>query len=153
MSQIKSEIKEEKRALQMRRCSGCGSSMLLSPKFFKVNRKGEYNKTCLSCSRTRKIKRDLRNASNLNKLLIDIAKMCIKNNYHRELFPKESLGYDLTFSELSELQAKFRCYVGGYCFLDEDGGDEGMIRLYTKNSNPKWSFFRNGEGEIEVTKA
>jgi hypothetical protein len=33
-------------------CSGCKSSILI--KYFKINRKGEYNKTCLNCSAKRK---------------------------------------------------------------------------------------------------
>jgi hypothetical protein len=37
---------------ELKKCSGCGSTMLLS--FFKINRKGEYNKTCIQCGETRK---------------------------------------------------------------------------------------------------
>ena len=41
---------EEKK--ELKQCSGCRSFMLLE--HFKINRKGEYNKTCISCAETRK---------------------------------------------------------------------------------------------------
>ena len=33
----------------------------------------------------------------------------------------------------------------GYCFLDEDGGTEGLIRLEAGDANPKWSFWKEGD--------
>jgi hypothetical protein len=41
---------EEKK--ELKQCSGCRSFMLLE--HYKFNRKGEYNKTCISCAKTRK---------------------------------------------------------------------------------------------------
>jgi hypothetical protein len=37
---------------ELKKCSGCSSLMLLN--YFKMNRKGEYNTTCISCAETRK---------------------------------------------------------------------------------------------------
>lgn len=39
-------------AKELKRCSGCKSTMLLE--YFKINRKGEYNKTCIQCAERRK---------------------------------------------------------------------------------------------------
>ena len=37
---------------ELKKCSGCASEIQL--KYFKINRKGHYNKTCLSCADKRK---------------------------------------------------------------------------------------------------
>ena len=37
---------------ELKKCSGCKTLILL--KYFKINRKGDYNKTCLSCADKRK---------------------------------------------------------------------------------------------------
>ena len=31
-------------------------------------------------------------------------------------------------------------YDGGYMFLHNDGGTTGLIRMYSRDSNLKWSF-------------
>ena len=38
---------------------------------------------------------------------------------------------------------------GGYCFLDDNGGKTGLIRFYSGDANPKWSFEIKADGEIE----
>ena len=39
-------------------------------------------------------------------------------------------------------QASSLRLVGGFVFLDEPNGTEGMIRLYSEpHENPKWSFW------------
>lgn len=43
-------MSEEKKELKW--CSGCKSTMLLE--YFKINRKGEYQKTCIQCAKRRK---------------------------------------------------------------------------------------------------
>ena len=38
---------------------------------------------------------------------------------------------------------------GGYCFLDDNGGKTGLIRFYSGDSNPKWSFEMKADGDIK----
>ena len=70
-------------------------------------------------------------------LLLHIANMCIRNNWTQEnthYFTKSEINeFNLILNGSGSLQ-------NGYCFLDEDGETEGMIRLYLGNCNPKWSF-------------
>ena len=37
---------------------------------------------------------------------------------------------------------------GGYCFLNESGGEDGLIRFLSGNENPKYSFFLE-DGKIQ----
>lgn len=38
---------------ELKKCSGCCCTMLLTEKYYKINRKGEFAKTCLSCAEYR----------------------------------------------------------------------------------------------------
>ena len=78
-----------------------------------------------------------------------IANECIINNLHRA-------GNDFHQLNVPKLNAMFfrgiphLALAEAYCFLDEDGGNEGMIRLYPRcGGNPKYSFGVNDSGEIE----
>jgi hypothetical protein len=70
-----------------------------------------------------------------------IARTCIENNWHQPDSKNGGWHY-FTHKELSELnQRTGNKFDGGYCFLDEDGGKEGLIRLEEGHTiNPKWSF-------------
>lgn len=86
----------------------------------------------------------------LNYLALD----CIKNKRYRDentffhfdnkfiIKLLESNGYD----NPDILKIK-----GGYMFLDNDEENyQGMIRLYSGQSNPKWSFIMNEDEELEI---
>ncbi len=49
-------VSKEKETEELRKCPTCHSTQLL--KYFKINRKGKHNKTCLKCSERNKIKRN-----------------------------------------------------------------------------------------------
>ena len=80
-----------------------------------------------------------------------IANGCIINNLH-------SAGNNFQDHQLNvqKLNAMFfrgmprLALAEAYYFLEEDGGNEGMIRLYPRcGGNPKYSFSVNDRGEIE----
>ena len=80
-----------------------------------------------------------------------IANECITNNLH-------SAGNNFQDHQLNvqKLNAMFfrgmprLALAEAYYFLEEDGGNEGMIRLYPRcGGNPKYSFRVNESGEIE----
>ena len=90
-------------------------------------------------------------------LLLHIAETCIKNNWFRTSEPFDKCYHCFTPDELNVFNKILDCsdecaLDGGYCFLDEDGGTEGMIRLYANDCNPKWSFGKK-EGELWVDHA
>lgn len=83
----------------------------------------------------------------LQDTLVDVANMCIRNKWHRT----GSGGYHhFSQAEMEHINDRSGCeFDSGYCFLDETGGSEGMIRLYYGESNPKWSFWIE-DGQMRV---
>ena len=74
-----------------------------------------------------------------------IARKCIENNWSRTDHSEGGWHY-FTQAELVEINTTTgNRFDSGYCFLDEDGGTEGMIRLWQGQMNPKWSFWLKGE--------
>jgi hypothetical protein len=93
---------------------------------------------------------NMSNAENtaLNALIKYIANQCIDKNLYRvgnEFHDLEVPNLNrMFFREMPHLQL-----MEAYCFLDEVGGNDGMIRLYAKDgSNPKYSFWINDKGDI-----
>jgi hypothetical protein len=83
----------------------------------------------------------------IDELLRILANYCKAKNFYR----KENEFHDFTNDEVSVIniysvgKSKVRIN-GGYMFLDDDGGKEGMIRLYPNDGcNPKWSFWDEKE--------
>jgi len=87
----------------------------------------------------------------VNDLLPILAKYCIANNFYR----KGNEFHELTPGEVKRINKSYvgelkPWILGGYMFLDDDGGKEGMIRLYSREGNPKWSFWEeNGMMKID----
>ena len=84
-------------------------------------------------------------------LLIELAKYCIKNNLYRQA----NTFYSFNRDEIKSMNDMDTCddgatLKGGYMFLDDPNGTEGMIRLNFTNGNPKWSFWINKDGVLEV---
>ena len=74
-----------------------------------------------------------------------IANECIKNNWYRTDGMDGGWHY-FTNDELSAINDRTgNSFDYGYCFLDEDGGTEGLIRLEAGNANPKWGFWKEGD--------
>lgn len=92
--------------------------------------------------------------NDLDEVLISIAKTTIKNNWFRTDDRMGGYHY-FTNDELERLNEHLsideeKC-SGGYCFLDEEGGSDGMIRLYAGECNPKWSFWKeNNEVKCDL---
>lgn len=80
-----------------------------------------------------------------------IARECIQNNWHRTDCSDGGWHYfsDEELAAINERTGNDFDY--GYCFLDEDGGTEGLIRLEAGDANPKWSFWKEGDSlKIEL---
>lgn len=74
-----------------------------------------------------------------------IARRCIEMNWCRTDHSDGGWHY-FTKSELEEINSRTgNGFTYGYCFLDNDGGTEGMIRLVEGHNNPKWSFWLEGK--------
>lgn len=87
----------------------------------------------------------------IDELLKILAKYCIAKNFYR----RENTFHDFTKDEKSVINrysaSKPKLHINdGYMFLDDDGGKDGMIRLYPKGGgNPKWSFW-DEKGEMMI---
>ena len=70
-----------------------------------------------------------------------IAKECITNNWYRTDSGDGGWHYfsDEELAAINERTGNNFDY--GYCFLDEAGGTEGLIRLVAGHANPKWMFW------------
>jgi hypothetical protein len=74
-----------------------------------------------------------------------IANLCITNNWYRTDGMDGGWHY-FTTEELAAINDRTgNSFDYGYCFLDEDGSTEGLIRLEAGNVNPKWSFWKEGD--------
>jgi len=74
-----------------------------------------------------------------------IAKECIENNWSRTDRSDSGWHY-FSDNELSVVNERAgTSFRSGYCFLDEDGGTEGLIRLEGEEVNPKWTFRMDDE--------
>lgn len=74
-----------------------------------------------------------------------IARQCIKNNWHRT-DGKDGGWHYFSDEELAAINERTgNNFDYGYCFLDENGGTEGLIRLEAGHTNPKWSFWKEGD--------
>ena len=75
-----------------------------------------------------------------------IANMCIENNWYRI----GNTFHDFDDAFITTLNEKFPSILldGGWCFLNESGGKDGVIRFYSGPENPKYCFFVK-DGEIE----
>lgn len=80
-----------------------------------------------------------------------IARECIQNNWHRT-DDKDGGWHYFSGEELAAINERTgNVFDYGYCFLDEDGGTEGLIRLEAGHDNPKWSFWKEGDSlKIEL---
>eukprot|EP01084_Bolivina_argentea_P275714 470286_1 len=118
------------------------------------NNKTEQNKTEKQKTNTLKDNNDKKydinfskTSMNIDSILIDIAKATIKNNWHR------TCGWHyFTTDELKRINEIIKGEIridGGYCFLDEKNGKEGLIRLYCGDANPKWGFIEK-DNQIDV---
>ena len=83
-----------------------------------------------------------------NAVIEYIANHCIKNNLYRV----GNEFHDLDVPNLNRMFFRAMPHLKlreAYCFLDENGGKEGLIRLYLKDgSNPKYSFWINEKEDI-----
>jgi hypothetical protein len=86
----------------------------------------------------------------LDKAIKYVANMCIENNWYRNgnTFPQCFHEFDHTL--ITTLNEKFPLLslCGGYCFLNESGGEDGLIRFLSGNANPKYSFFLK-DGKVQ----
>lgn len=74
-----------------------------------------------------------------------IARDCIQNNWHRT-DGKDGGWHYFSDEELAALNERTgNNFDYDYCFLDEAGGTEGLIRLEAGHTNPKWSFWKDGD--------
>ena len=96
----------------------------------------------------------LKNSSDNNDIddiLLKLAKYCINNEFYR--IGNSDEGYKYLLAEEIYQITNSRFNDGGYIFLDEECKNDkektGMIRLYSGNSNPKWSFWTEN-GVIKV---
>ena len=81
-----------------------------------------------------------------------IAKRCIENNWHRTDSHCGGWHY-FSCEEIAGINERTgNSFDSGYCFLDEEGGDEGLIRLWQGHAiNPKWSFWiEDGKLKIDI---
>ena len=88
----------------------------------------------------------------IHKCIEYVANECLNNNWYRKGNDFHHLDPDelnrMFFSDVEEEEQ----VMAAYCFLDEDGGTEGMIRLECLDgTNPKWSFGVNALGKIEYS--
>lgn len=80
-----------------------------------------------------------------------IARECIQNNWHRTDCSDGGWHYfsDEELAAINERTGNNFDY--GYCFLDEHGGTEGLIRLVAGHANPKLIFWmENGALKIDL---
>jgi hypothetical protein len=80
--------------------------------------------------------------TDIDTLIKTIAKTAIRKNLVR----KNNDFYNFTNREIHCMNHNYKGeepmnIEGGYVFLDDDGGNEGMVRLYIDDCNPKWSFW------------
>jgi hypothetical protein len=80
-----------------------------------------------------------------------IARECIQSNWHRT-DGKDGGWHYFSTEELAAINERTgNEFDYGYCFLDEDGGTEGLIRLWVGQANPKWMFWKEGDSmKIEL---
>jgi len=83
----------------------------------------------------------------VDNIILKLAKFCIDNNYYRT--DNHDGGYRyLSGKEIYNLTNSSIC-EGGYIFLDEECKNipekSGMIRLYSGESNPKFSFWTTND--------
>lgn len=91
-------------------------------------------------------------------LLIHLTAYCVAENFYR----KENVYHELTSDEMWAIRRshhptaesmKEPRITGGCMFLDEEGGKDGMIRLYYGEGNSmKWSFFEE-DGQMKTEMA
>jgi hypothetical protein len=87
----------------------------------------------------------------IRSLLKQLAQFCITHKLHRDgttgakvhCFNKNELvvinaAYQERHQDINVLQIS-----GGYMFLDAQSATSGMIRLFTNDTNPKWSFWKD----------
>ena len=89
----------------------------------------------------------------LHKCIEYVANECLNNNWYRKgndfhlLHPDELAELNRMFFSDMEKENQVRA---ADCFLDEDGGTEGLIHLeFYDGADPKWSFGVNALGKIE----
>jgi hypothetical protein len=80
-----------------------------------------------------------------------IARECIQNNWQRT-DGKDGGWHYFSDEELAAINGRTgNNFDYGYCFLDENSGTEGLIRLEAGHTNPKWSFWKEGDSlKIEL---
>jgi len=91
----------------------------------------------------------LRPYDSIDDLLTILGDWCIRKNLYR----KSNEFHNFTDKEIFVINRNSRCIFegkrtiiqGGYVFLDDENGTEGMIRLYIDDANPKWSFWKEGD--------
>lgn len=80
-----------------------------------------------------------------------IARECMRSNWHRTDGVDGGWHY-FSEEELAAINERTgNNFDYGYCFLDENGGSEGLIRLEEGHANPKWMFWMDGDSlKIEL---
>ena len=87
----------------------------------------------------------------IDKIIVGLGKYCIRNNFYR----KGNDFHHLTRKELDIINRMIPNEEpgirGGYIFLDDNGGKEGLVRLYVCGCDPKWWFTEvNGKIEFDI---
>lgn len=75
----------------------------------------------------------------LDKAIKYVATMCVQKNWHR--IGNTFHEFDDTFVTTLNKKFPLLCLDGGYCFLNESGGEDGLIRFLSGSCNPKYCFF------------
>ena len=85
-----------------------------------------------------------------HKCIAYIANECLNNNWYREGNDFHRLNPDeLNQMFFSDMDEEYQVRAAS-CFLDEDGGTDGLIHLESHDgADPKWSFGVNALGKIE----
>lgn len=96
------------------------------------------------------IEMDVQPFKDLEDLVEQVAKYLIANNLYRK-------GNDFyhfseaTVAKMNSMDSRWAGAIeGGYGFLEEPDGKDGMVRLYIDNCNPKWGFAEEEGGGLWV---
>lgn len=74
-------------------------------------------------------------------LLEKLVRDCIRADWRRGR--QADLGHEYNLAEIAEMNRYLDPEMrvdGGYAFLEEGEGIDGMIRLFSGDANPRWSF-------------
>lgn len=140
VSTLLSKKKEAKKKSEYGRCAG--TQLVHFPHF---HRQTAYPTPTMS-------ELQLKPYTTVDGLLLQLAQWCIDNNFYRKdlglgqrCHPnpfRNFTHYETEHMNEASAQARSLRLEGGYVFLDEPNGTDGMIWLYLEPcGNPKWSFW------------